>query len=1038
MLRLLLGRARAQWQLPAALLAMVTVGATLLGASALLVTHTAQRALEVAASRAGTADVEVTAYTVAVAAKNARSVADDTRALLTSSLTPFRATTAGRGSAVMRPLPGRGTSAVGYLSGVENLPDQADLIAGRWPSAPGETVVLESTAQQLGLSLGTVVRLGAELTDAPAPALDVTVSGVVRPRLGAGWDRDPLAGAGFDLANREGSAAQAFRAFGPFLIDFDTLLAGGSTLNRLEISARPDLSTPDRRDLDAVSMAVLSSDRRLGRVLGDRVQLERVTSQLPLTLLTAREQQRVADATVLAVAVLGSILTATALALAGRLTADLRAGETALLVAMGAGRGQLARAAAVEAGALALLGAALAVPASSLLHAGLSRLSPLAGAGLTTGPVVTGGQVLTVVAGALGLAVLLVVLAVRAPQAAGERSRRGVLARSGADLLLVALAVTGWWQLRAQPDQAVFRTDTVRILAPALLITAGAVLALRLVPPVLSVADRLARHADGLTWPLAAFEAARRPQATAAGLLIVLAAAAGTFGLAFDATWDRSQRDQADASIGTDLALTLTAPARVGQGTAVSAATGGVVGPALDRGVAVGQWLGGGGDVPRLIAIDTSRAGSLLRGRLDDGRDWAAVGAALTPRTPVGGLTLPPGGVLTLRGTMDGGPLVVTPELMLQDATGLRTSCTTEPVVLDGRAHRLNGCVPREGVRVVAVSLPFAWVSEVWDDSRDGAVDLTLSGPGTATGDWTFSGVDLAAGQRAEPVRTATGAGLSLTTIAKLGLPPETIVATAFADPGEVPVAVSARLARDLDLSRGSRLNVAVEATSVPFVVTDVVPAVPSAPGAAALLADLDTVSRALALRADFTSPADAWWVGGPTRPDAVARAAGLHLGAVTTRGAEAARLTDGPVQAGLPAVLRLFVPATVVLLLAGLILHITCDLRARAVQVARLRGLGMTRREIRTALFGQYAVVLLPLATVGAAVGAVATWVVAPLLVRSETGAAAVPDPVPIWPWPAEAALLGVLLAGCLVVVVVVVAVQSRRADAAHLRVVS
>ena len=51
-LRLLARRARAQWPLLAALLAVVTVGATLLGTCALLVTRTAEQALEVAASRA--------------------------------------------------------------------------------------------------------------------------------------------------------------------------------------------------------------------------------------------------------------------------------------------------------------------------------------------------------------------------------------------------------------------------------------------------------------------------------------------------------------------------------------------------------------------------------------------------------------------------------------------------------------------------------------------------------------------------------------------------------------------------------------------------------------------------------------------------------------------------------------------------------------------------------------------------------------------------------------------------------------------------
>jgi predicted lysophospholipase L1 biosynthesis ABC-type transport system permease subunit len=143
-------------------------------------------------------------------------------------------------------------------------------------------------------------------------------------------------------------------------------------------------------------------------------------------------------------------------------------------------------------------------------------------------------------------------------------------------------------------------------------------------------------------------------------------------------------------------------------------------------------------------------------------------------------------------------------------------------------------------------------------------------------------------------------------------------------------------------------------------------------------------------------------------------------------------------VRAGLPAALRLLVPAAALLLLAGVILHVTFDLRVRAVEIARLRGLGMTRRQIRAVLLAQHAGVMLPLLTAGAAVGAVATWTVVPLLIRSGTGAAPVPPPVPVWPWPAEAALLALLLTACAAAVTTVVTVQTRRADAAHLRMAS
>ncbi|MEU8210767.1 FtsX-like permease family protein [Micromonospora sp. NPDC049044] len=1053
MLRLVSRRARAQWPLLAALLGIVTIGATLLGTCTLLVTRTAEQALEVAMARAAPADVDVTVYTGSVEGPDAPSVTADTRTVMTATLAPFSVTTTARASTVLRALPptlapGTTVAPQAYLSGLDDLPARAELVTGRWPQHPGDAVLLESTAQELGLTPGRRVRLGAELAHPPVPAIDVTVVGVVRPLPGRGWDRDPLAGAGLAIDYRDGRFMQPVNAYGPFLVDLADLLGTGATVDRMEITAHPDLTHSSRRDLETVAEAVGSADGPLASTLGDRADLARVASKLPLTLRSADDQRQVTAAVVLAIAVLGGVLAATALVLAGRLTAGIRADETALRSALGTSRRQLAATATVEAGLVAAVAAALAIPASSALHAGLTHLPPLDSAGLTVAPATSGVQVLAVASGALVLAAVLTVLAIRAVPAAGDRrTRRELLARSGADLLLAAFAAAGWWQLYAQPTAASPRADLVRVLAPALLLTAGAALALRVVLPALRGVDRLAYRARGLALPLAVAEAARRPQAVAAGLLVGLACAAGTFGLAFDSTWHQSQRDQAALSVGTDLAVTLGTTPVAGDGALVDAATAGAVSPALNRGTTVGQWLGSAGSPPRLVAVDTARADALLRGRLDSDRGWADVGARLAPRTRAVGLAIPAGAPLVLSGTAaSGAPLSVTPRLLLQDAIGLRTSCTGPAVPLDGREVRLPDCAPADGLRLVAVALP------VSADAAGGAVDVAVTltmppaGPAersTDGSDWTATSAPPIPSKVDEPTvtvsATPTGTALRMAATVEFGGAEEaarTLVATAFPDPGPVPVAVSADFASEVGADRGSRLSVTVGITPVPIVVAEVVPTVPSAPGAAAVLADLDMLSRARAVQGDLAFPVDAWWVGHPAGPGAAERADALHLGTVATREAETARRTSGPLRAGLPAALRLIVPAAALLLLAGVVLHVTCDLQLRAVEVARLRGLGMSRRGIRAVLLGQHAGVLLPLLAAGAVVGALATRVVAPLLVRSDTGAAPVPTAQPHWPWPAEAALLVVLLAGCLLAVAVVVTVQVRRADAAHLRV--
>ena len=1059
MLRLLARRAGAQWRLLAAVLAVVTIGTTLLGTCALLVTRTPQRAVEAALSRAGPDDVDVTAYAATVRGPDVRSVTADTRQVLTSTLAPFDATTTARASTVVRSLPSGGDVPVEtYLSSVEGLPDHARLTAGRWPRStvdsahpaiPLEAVVLEPTARLLDLALGSVVHLGPELYGNPGTPLDVTVVGIVSPLPGTGWDRDPLAASGYDLAYRDGRSMQPVHAYGPFLVDFADLLAGGCTIDRFEVTAHPDLSAPDARDVDVVSQAVLGADRRLAPALDGRVENENVASRLPSTVLNARAQQQVAAATVLTIAVLVGVLAAAALALAVRLTTSVRTGETALLSALGVSRTQFAASTAIEAGVIAALAALCAVPASSALYSGLTQLPLMARAGLAARPGLTGTQVLFVAGGAVALAALLAVLALRPAPVVHERWHPGTLARSGADLLLVAFAAAGWWQLRAQPSGPSYRNDTVRVLAPVLLLIAGATVVLRLVPPTLRGADRLARKGRGLVVPLAAFEAARRPRAVAAGLLICLACAAATFGVAFHATWLRSQRDQADLAVGTDLTLSLATPPVAGQGAAVGTATGGTVSPAVDRGIAVGQWIGGAGDPPRLVATDTGRAGALLRGRTD-GRTWAQVGAALTPPDRVTGLAVPMEAPLSLTGTATGAALLaVTPRLVLQDATGLRTSCAGEPVPLDGRAHALEPCATAKGLRLVAVSLAFSAPPAGTGNSRV-AVALTVpaagaDGDGSAsTSPWTATSAEPAAEALADPAVTVTNAGggtqLGLTTTVQLDAAPDAarnLIATAFPAPGPVPIAVSTRFADATGVHRGSRLSLTVGTTPVPVSVADVVPTVPSAVGAAAVLADLDTLSRALILSGALEIPTDAYWVGDP-RTGATARATALHVGTVTTRAGEAARRSGDPLHAALPAALWLLVAAAAVLLIAGVVLHVLCDMQLRAVEVARLRGPGMSRRQIRTTLLLQHTGIMVPMLVAGTVVGALATRLAGPLLVRSDTGAAPVPVPLAGWPWLSEAALLAVLLAACALAVATVVTVEARRADATHLRVAS
>jgi hypothetical protein len=121
---LVLRRARAQLSLLAAVLAVVTIGATLLGVCALLVTTTQDRALAVGLARSPAAAVDVTAFVGGVPAGAAGSVAAATRAVAGAALAPLPTTTSTRASSAMRAFgPQReGDRRLAYLSAVDGLP----------------------------------------------------------------------------------------------------------------------------------------------------------------------------------------------------------------------------------------------------------------------------------------------------------------------------------------------------------------------------------------------------------------------------------------------------------------------------------------------------------------------------------------------------------------------------------------------------------------------------------------------------------------------------------------------------------------------------------------------------------------------------------------------------------------------------------------------------------------------------------------------------------------------------------------------------
>ncbi|HEY8989922.1 MAG TPA: ABC transporter permease, partial [Candidatus Limnocylindrales bacterium] len=132
----------------------------------------------------------------------------------------------------------------------------------------------------------------------------------------------------------------------------------------------------------------------------------------------------------------------------------------------------------------------------------------------------------------------------------------------GLDLALVAVAGVALWQLRlygaplTRSARGTLGLDPLLVAAPAIGLVGGAVLALRVVPRLAELGERLLVRGRGLVGSLGGRQLARRPlRYTRAALLLMLAAALGMLAAAHAATWGRSQADQATYQAAADVRI---------------------------------------------------------------------------------------------------------------------------------------------------------------------------------------------------------------------------------------------------------------------------------------------------------------------------------------------------------------------------------------------------------------------------------------------------------------------------------------------------
>ncbi len=383
-----------------------------------------------------------------------------------------------------------------------------------------------------------------------------------------------------------------------------------------------------------------------------------VATRLPDILAAVDRSVLVTQSGILLLLIQFAVLGGYAVILVAALLMERRRTETALLRARGAGSRHLATMALGEAILITIPAAILAPWLATAMVAAVSLDPTLAGVGLTA-PLPGSTTFLVVVVGAAAAVVVLTlptlasnvsIAGVRA--GIGRQIGRTLPQRLGLDFALVALAAIALFQLRlygaplTRNGRGVLGVDPLLVAAPSIGLIAGAVLAVRIVPRLAEVAERGLVRYRGLVPAMGGRQLARRPlRYTRAALLLILAAALGTFASTYAATWARSQEDQAAFASGADVRVEPGTRTRV-PGWAYGAALRDLPGvtaatPVVRETATLGSTLRDGA----VLAVDPEAMARVVRLREGDARDrtLAALGTLADRRPATPGIPLPDG-----------------------------------------------------------------------------------------------------------------------------------------------------------------------------------------------------------------------------------------------------------------------------------------------------------------------------------------------------------------------------------------------------------
>jgi FtsX-like permease family len=954
------------------------------------------------------------------------------------------------------------------LLNAASLPDvtaHATLVSGTWPTAQvtGGTIPAAlpvTAATLLHLSPGDVLRLHDRVSNKSARFV---ITGLYRPvttgtAAGEYWQLDSIGLTG-------SSTTGGFITFGPLTVQPAIFSTGALSIDAAAwvVRTQPTLIPADQLSTVAGNVDSLRSALQSPPVLASLV----VNTGLPSVLTGAADDLAVARSLLTICGVLLALLGGAVLLAVARLLHGQREGETSMLIARGATRGQLLRLSTAEALPLAVITAAGGAAAGIWLAGVLHRTSGLP----LSGSIVDAGE--AAVAVAVGALIILLVPALSNLTPGAARARRGrqaaisTASKAGLDLGLIALAVLTCWQLRhysavSAGSSGTFGVDPVVVLAPALALAGGTVAALRLLPLAGKAGDRLAARGRRLVTALASWQISRQPlRQGGAALLIVLAVATATLTLTQRQSWTQSDNDQAAFSAGADVRVQTVQPLTAAQAATLTSMHGvNSAMPAADF-----SYASSTGDV---LAVDAATAPhvSLVRSDL----------AAQPLSTLFGKIRVPdqaPGvalghGSTQLRLTAQLGPAslglaAVSVGVTVEDAHDIVYQAQPANLTADGRIHTLTlDVTPGSTGIAYPLHLTSITVTYTLPGSRPRApavftVDSVSGLAGSVLGDFAASASspdeaatiqqnDMYTPSPGVPAITANAtAGTARTVTFKTGYglaqnfegPPTTLSGqlTFNALPvtaGQViPGIATQSFLSASNSSVGSTVQATLAGASVAVHIVAAVSAFPTVSGSGGtLIVDLAGVQNFLNANSLPPAQVEEWFLStaGHTVPPGLAGA--LPAGStITSEPALASALLNNPLSDVPQQALAGIAIAALALASTGFCVSIAAGVRQRRGENALLAALGLTPRAAAAQLCLEKFMLSLPSAAAGLILGALISKLLVPAITLSATATTPQPPVLIVFGWiPTLAAtvflaVLPVLAAGLVMV---------RRPDAA------